>query len=92
MQGKKLSLFIDALYINPEMEFEYAGEKYLVSGYRDDNNEYLLRVDTIEASSRQIFFIRDEDVQKCVAAFEQARLFDGRTIYEAHDEITVIYG
>ncbi len=92
MQGKKLSLFIDALYINPEMEFEYAGKKYLVSGYRDDNNEYLLRVDTIEASSRQIFFIRDEDVQKCVAAFEHARLFDGRTIYEAHDEITVIYG
>ena len=92
MQGKKLSLFIDALYINPEMEFEYAGKKYLVSGYRDDNNEYLLRVDTIEASSRPIFFIRDEDVQKCVAAFEQDRLFDGRTIYEAHDEITVIYG
>ena len=92
MQGKKLSLFIDALYINPEMEFEYAGKKYLVSGYHDDNNEYLLRVDTIEASSRQIFFIRDKDVQKCVAAFEQVRLFDGRTIYEAHDEITVIYG
>ena len=92
MQGKKLSLFIDALYINPEIEFEYAGKKYLVSGYRDDNNEYLLRVDTIEASSRQIFFIRDEDVQKCVTAFEQARLFDGRTIYEAHDEIAVIYG
>ena len=92
MQGKKLSLFIDALYINPEMEFEYAGKKYLASGYRDDNNEYLLRVDTIEASSCQIFFVQDADVQKCVESFEQARLFDGRTIYEAHDEITVIYG
>ena len=92
MQGKKLSLFIDALYINPEMEFEYAGNKYLASGYRDDNNEYLLRVDTIEASSCQIFFVQNEDVQKCVEAFEQARLFDGRTIYETHDEITIIYG
>ena len=24
--------------------------------------------------------------------FEKAKLFDGRTIYEAHDEITVLYG
>ena len=31
MQGKKLSLFIEALYINPEMEFEYAGKKDLLS-------------------------------------------------------------
>ena len=74
------------------MEFEYAGKKNLASGYRNDNNEYLLRVDTIESASCQIFFVQDADIQKCVEAFEQTRLFDGRTIYEAHDEITVIYG
>ena len=45
------------------MEFEYAGKKYLASGYRNDNNEYLLRVDTIEAASCQIFFVQDADVQ-----------------------------
>ena len=28
----------------------------------------------------------------CVNEFENAKLFDGRTIYEAHDEITVLYG
>lgn len=92
MQGKKLSLFIDALYTNPEMEFEYAGKKYLVAGYRDDNNEYVLRVDSIEASSNQVFFFKDISIQKCVEAFENAAIFDGRTIYEAHDEITVLYG
>ena len=43
MQGKNLSLFIDALYTNPEMEFVYSGKRYLVSGYRDDNNEALLK-------------------------------------------------
>ena len=58
MQGKKLSLFIESLYVNPEMEFEYAGKRYLVSGYRDDNNEYVLQVDTIEASSKPVFFSR----------------------------------
>lgn len=92
MQGKKLSLFIDSLYANPEMEFEYRGKKYLVSGYRNDNNEYILQVDTIEASSKQIFLFKDTNTSICVEAFEKAKLFDGRTIYEAHDEITVLYG
>lgn len=92
MQGKKLSLFIDALYTNPEMEFVYKGKRYLASGYRDDNNEYILRIDTIEASSKQIFFFKDISPQKCVEAFEKAALFDGRTIYEVHDEIIVLYG
>ena len=92
MQGKKLSLFIDALYTNPEMEFEYSGKKYLVAGYRYDNNEYVLRVDSIEASSNQVFFFKDMSIQKCVEAFEKAEIFDGHTIYEVHDKITVLYG
>lgn len=92
MQGKKLSLFIESLYVNPEMEFEYAGKRYLVSGYHDDNNEYVLQVDTIEASSKPVFFFKDANISKCVDAFERAKMFDERTIYEAHDEITVLYG
>lgn len=92
MKGKKLSLFIDSLYLNPEMEFEYEDKRYLVSGYRDDSNEYILKVDTIEAESKQVFYFKDTSIQKCVEALEKAMLFDGRTIYEAHNEITVLYG
>lgn len=92
MQGKSLSEFIDALYINPEMEFEYIDKRFLVSGYRDDDNSYVLRIDTIAAPSEQIFFAKNADVQKCVEAFENSTLFDGHTIYEAHDKITVLYG
>ena len=92
MQGKNLSLFIDALYTNPEIEFVYKGKRYLASGYRDDNNEYILRIDTIEVSSKQIFYFKDISPQKCVEAFEKAALFDGHTIYDVHDEINVLYG
>ena len=92
MQGKSLSEFIDSIYFNPEMEIEYLDKRFLISGYRDDDNSYVLRIDTITASSERIFFAKNTDIQKCVEAFEQARLFDGRTIYEANDEITVIYG
>ena len=92
MQGKSLSEFIDSLFINPEMEIEYSNKKYLISGYRDDDNSYVLRVDTIATSSEQIFFAKNAEVQKCVDAFETAKLFDGKTIYEAEDKITVLYG
>lgn len=92
MQGKSLSEFIDSLYINPEMEIEYKAKRFLVSGYIDDDNSSVLRIDTITASNEQIFFAKNATVQKCVEAFENAKLFDGRTIYEVHDEITVLYG
>jgi hypothetical protein len=92
MRGKNLSEFIDSLYINPEMEIEYSNKKILISGYRDDDNCYVLRVDTITTSSEQIFFAKNADVQKCVDAFEVAKIFDGKTIYEIEDKITVLYG
>ena len=92
MEGKNLSEFIDSLYFNPEIEIDYSNKKFLISGYRDDDNNYVLRVDTITASSEHIFFAKNSDIQKCVEAFEKAKLFNGNTIYEAHDEITVLYG
>lgn len=92
MQGKKLSEFMDSLYINPEMEVEYNNKKYLISGYRDDDDSYVLRVDTIEETSQQIFLTKNNDVQKCVEGFEGAKLFDDKTIYQVEDKITVIYG
>ena len=92
MRGKTLSEFIDSLYINPEMEIEYSNKKFLISGYRDDDSSYVLRVDTITTVSEQIFFAKNSDVQNCVDAFEAAKLFDGKTIYEVEDKITVLYG
>lgn len=41
MEGKNLSEFIDSLYFNPEIEIEYSNKKFLISGYRDDDNSYL---------------------------------------------------
>ena len=92
MLGKKLSLFIDSLYVNPEMEFEYFNKRYLVSGYCDEDSEYVLQVDTVEPNSKTVFFSKKKTARECVEDFEQAKLFHGRTIYEAHNEITVLYG
>ena len=92
MIGKPISEFIDDLYCNPEMEMEYHGVRYLVSGYRAEDNEFVLQVDTIERQSSEAFFVKKKTVRECVEAFEEATLFDGKTIYEAENEITVLYG
>ena len=92
MIGNPISEFIDDLYCNPEMEMEYHGVRYLVSGYRDADNEYVLQIDTIEPQSSAVFFVKKKTVRECVEAFEEATLFDGKTIYEAENEITVLYG
>jgi hypothetical protein len=73
------------------MEFAFPNKRFLISGYCE-NNEYTLRIDSIEADSINVFFVKCKNAQACVNEFENAKLFDGRTIYEAHDEITVLYG
>lgn len=93
MKGKTISEFIDNLYSNPEMEIEYHGMHYFVSGYFDENNsEFVLQVDSIEQQSTEVFFVRGKTSNACAEAFEKAALFDGKTIYEAESEITVLYG
>ncbi len=91
MKGKNISEFIDSLYINPEMEFSFSNKRFLISGYCE-NNEYTLRIDSIEADSVNVFFVKGKNAKDCVNEFEHAKVFDGKTIYEAHDKITVLYG
>ncbi len=92
MNGKTLSEFIDDLYYNPETEMEYHNICYSVSGYIDSNKEHVLQVDSIESKSTEVFFVKRKNAGECVKAFEEAKIFDGKTIYEAESEITVLYG
>ena len=92
MNGKTLPDFIDELYCNPEIEIEYHSTRYSVSGYLDESKEFVLRVDSIENQSSEVFCVRGKTTRECVEAFEEAPLFDGKTIYEAESEITVLYG
>ena len=91
MKGKDLSLFIDDLYHNPELEIKYGNMRYMINGYVE-NGMYILSVDTIEAESKTIFFTQNASRTECVATFEEAKIFSGKTIYEAESEITVFFG
>ena len=92
MKGKTIARFIDALYDNPEIEAQFRNIRFMVSGYLDADDNYTLRVDTIEKNSVQLFSLTSKSRQECVSVFENARIFCGLTIYEAEKEIEVLFG
>ena len=93
MHGNFLNEFIDDLYHNPEKEIAYNGKRYMIAGFvNETDGPYTLTVYTIEEDCKTLFLFTSKDRQECVNAFENTKIFDGKTIYEAEKDIEVIYG
>lgn len=93
MLGNNLNEFIDDMYHNPEKEISYRGERYMVVGYVDEKCKlYTLEVYTIGQDCQELFKYTSKERCECVEAFEKAKIFDGRTIYEAEKDIEVLFG
>ena len=92
MNGKSIRSFISELYYNPEIEFEYKKNRYIISGYiNSDQINYTLELCKID-DNEIIFFKSGKFREKVVESFEEAKIFDGKTIYEVESEITVLFG
>ena len=92
MTGRTISEFITELYNNPEMEFIYHNNRYMISGYVSSSSDiYTLELWNITTNSF-VFKCSDNLREKCIEQFEDSKLFDNRTIYEAEAEINVQYG
>ncbi len=100
MKGNTLNEFISDLLETggPEKEFVFGDKYYIIQGdaiqpdnmpglrldvYHNDNNE--------AGEYIQTYFFLGDDVE-CVKQFEEAKIFDGKTIYEAEKDIKVLYG
>ena len=93
MIGNTLNDFICDMYSNPEKEICYQNKKYMITGFVDEIGElYTLEVYTIEENSKTLFSYSSKLRNECVKKFEQAKIFDGKTIYEAEKDIEVLYG
>lgn len=93
MLGNNLNEFIDDMYHNPEKEISYHGKRCMVTGYVDKKCElYTLEVYTIEKDCKELFKYTSKVRCECVDAFEKAKIFDGKTIYEAEKDIEVLIG
>ncbi len=93
MKGNTLNEFIEDMFHNPEKEIIYCKKKYMVIGYVNQIGElYTLEVYTIEKNFKELFKFSSKKRHECVEQFENAKIFDGKTIYEAEKDIEVLFG
>ena len=93
MKGNVLNEFMSDLYYNPEKEIVCYGARYIISGFSDETGEsYTLQVCTIEEDPKMLFAHTSKNRSECVAAFEEAKIFNGKTVYEAENDIEVLFG
>lgn len=100
MRGNTLTEFIDDLLsmCGPEKEFVYRDRYYLIY-FSCDGKRYNLILDEHDYTipSDEPPFLKThcfsgQTQEECVAAFEKAPIFHGLTLYEAEEEIQVLFG
>ena len=91
MKGNTITEFIESLHSNCDKELVYQGRRYLLQGWINNDKSYSLRMCEITENYPTVFFSNNYDRAACVAEFENAELFDGKSIYEAENDITVLY-
>ena len=96
MKENTLAEFINDLLTmgGPEKEFEYNGKRYFMESQVYENDTTLVEFVIFECfgDENYIFRCHGKNHAECVKQFEKAKLFDGRTIYEAEQDITVLFG
>ncbi len=94
MIGNSLNEFINDLYImgGPEKEFLYNGNRYFLQCETLENNMIEMTVFECFGEQRYIFRCQGNDFAGCAKQFEDAKIFDGKTIYEVEQNIEVLFG
>jgi hypothetical protein len=68
-----------------------------VQGYKKDNKyiltvDYWNRTDGLEPPHGYLLYAECDTAIERLRKFEEAKIFDNKTIYEVENEITVLYG
>ena len=95
MKGNTLAQFIDDLLLmgGPEKEFTVRGKRYFLETlWHDENQMNEMYIFEVSETNPVIFRCFGEKFADCVREFENARIFDGLTIYQAEQEIEVLFG
>jgi hypothetical protein len=95
MKGNTLNQFMDDLYSmgGPEKEFLYNGKKYFLQCEAVPNSNMIeMVIFECFGEEKYIFRCKGECFGDCVEQFEVAKIFDGKTIYEAEKDIEVLFG
>lgn len=101
MNGNTINNFIDDLLTmgGPEKEFVFREKLYFLETVFDQERSmkklYLDEYDNSDPQNQKLLKTHSfwgNTFAECVEQFEAAKIFDGMTIYEAEQEIEVLYG
>lgn len=80
--------FIEGLHYGDERFFLYKGKKYFIQGYCGDDKNPILEIYQIECDDGLHWIARsDNDYAFPVKAFEEAKIFDGKSFWDVENEI-----
>lgn len=101
MRGNSIGEFIDDILSTggPEKEFTFR-DRYYILETRYDSREGLLdlHIDAYDNSvpKNKVYLCsysyKGTDLAECVRHFENAKIFEGLTIYQAEQDIEVLFG
>ena len=96
MKGSTLAEFINDLRTmgGPEKEFTFRDKRYFLETIRQKDTGLLEMyvAEVVYDSDGPIFRFFGKDFDECTDQFEEAKIFDGQTIYDIEDEIEVLFG
>lgn len=99
MKGMSLDEFMDKVSWGLEIEFKVTGSdrSYLIQGYKE-NNLYYLTIDYWDKNDNPglnhdyMYFEASKSIEDRLRKFEEAKIFNGKTIYEIEADVEVICG
>ena len=89
--------FVDNLYYGSEMYFIFHGKKYFIQGWVENSTHHLVldydyETEVYDSNNQDcgqyIWEYSSSDPNECVQAFLGSPLWDGKTFYEAEQEMT----
>ena len=95
MKGNTISEFINDLYAcgGPEKEFTFRGKRYYLETIMVEGTD-LLELYVVEINDNAddvVFSFTGKTLRDCVEQFEEAKIFDGKTIYQVEQEISIVF-
>ncbi|MCR5359283.1 MAG: hypothetical protein K6E55_05295 [Thermoguttaceae bacterium] len=95
MKGSTLAEFINDLRTmgGPEKEFTFRDKRhFLETTFHEDTQMSEMYIFEIRDNNPIIARFFGKDFDECTDQFEEAKIFDGKTIYDVEDEIEVLFG
>ena len=90
MKGGQANDFIDA-FSYQSVAVIFKGEKYFSDGITSDANGrfsfFVIKVDENGELLKDVYDFESNSVPDCISAFESAPIWDGRTFWEAEQEM-----